>query len=63
MAFQIIDDIMDFTLEKKVTGKSLGDDFKSGKTTLPIKLKQQVRKPNQPEVLDVSGIGITTSIS
>ena len=33
------------------------------KTTLPMKLKQQVKKPNQPEVLDVSGIGITTSIS
>ena len=36
IAFQIIDDVMDFTEEKKTTGKNIGDDFKSGKTTLPV---------------------------
>ena len=36
LAFQIIDDVMDFTEEKKTTGKNIGDDFKLGKTTLPV---------------------------
>ncbi len=27
---------MDFTEEKKTTGKNIGDDFKAGKTTLPV---------------------------
>ena len=36
LAFQIVDDIMDYTLEKKDTGKNIGDDFKLGKITLPI---------------------------
>ncbi len=36
LAFQIIDDVMDYTLEKRITGKNIGDDFKLGKTTIPI---------------------------
>ena len=36
LAFQIIDDLMDFTAKSKEMGKNLGDDFKLGKTTLPI---------------------------
>jgi len=36
MAFQIIDDLMDFSCSSEQTGKNLGDDFKLGKTTLPI---------------------------
>ena len=36
LAFQIIDDVMDYTLEKNDTGKNIGDDFKLGKITLPI---------------------------
>jgi octaprenyl-diphosphate synthase len=36
LAFQIIDDLMDFNAQSKEMGKNLGDDFKLGKTTLPI---------------------------
>ena len=36
IAFQIIDDVMDYSLEHNKTGKNMGDDFKLGKTTLPI---------------------------
>ena len=36
LAFQIIDDIMDFDAQSIEMGKDLGDDFKLGKTTLPI---------------------------
>ena len=47
LAFQIIDDVMDYTLEKGLTGKNIGDDFKLGKTTLPIILVWE--KSNQEE--------------
>jgi octaprenyl-diphosphate synthase len=36
LAFQIIDDIMDYLTETNIMGKNIGDDFKLGKTTLPI---------------------------
>ena len=36
LAFQIVDDIMDFNSKSNKMGKNLGDDFKLGKTTLPI---------------------------
>ena len=36
LAFQIIDDLMDFNNFSYKMGKNIGDDFKLGKTTLPI---------------------------
>ena len=36
LAFQIIDDIMDYLTEPNIMGKNIGDDFKLGKTTFPI---------------------------
>ena len=36
LAFQIVDDLMDFNNLPNKMGKNLGDDFKLGKTTLPI---------------------------
>ena len=36
LAFQIVDDLMDFYNNSNKMGKNLGDDFKLGKTTLPI---------------------------
>jgi len=36
LAFQIIDDIMDYSSSNTQMGKNQGDDFKLGKTTLPI---------------------------
>ena len=36
LAYQIIDDIMDYSGETNIMGKNIGDDFKLGKTTLPI---------------------------
>ena len=41
LAFQIIDDLMDFSQSSNKMGKNLGDDFKLGKTTLPIILVWQ----------------------
>ena len=36
LAFQIIDDLLDFFGDVKVTGKALGGDLKSGVITLPV---------------------------
>jgi octaprenyl-diphosphate synthase len=35
-AFQIADDVLDYTAEEKVFGKSLGKDLEEGKITLPL---------------------------
>lgn len=36
MAFQIIDDLMDYSSSRAAMGKAIGDDFKEGKITAPI---------------------------
>lgn len=36
VAFQISDDVLDYAASEKNLGKSLGDDFKEGKMTLPV---------------------------
>ena len=47
LAFQIVDDLMDFNNLPNKMGKNLGDDFKLGKTTLPVILAWQ--KSNSKE--------------
>ena len=53
VAFQIIDDILDYSADEQTLGKKIGDDFFEGKVTLPIILtyqqssseeKQQIKK-------------------
>lgn len=41
IAFQIVDDVLDYTSEEKVLGKPIGGDLREGKVTLPIILMQQ----------------------
>jgi octaprenyl-diphosphate synthase len=38
IAFQLIDDVLDYSAREVVLGKSLGDDFRDGKITLPVVL-------------------------
>jgi len=38
IAFQLVDDMLDFSARQSEIGKSIGDDFRDGKVTLPIVL-------------------------
>jgi octaprenyl-diphosphate synthase len=38
IAFQLVDDMLDFSAQQTELGKSIGDDFREGKITLPILL-------------------------
>ena len=49
LAFQIVDDLMDFNNSPNKMGKNLGDDFKLGKTTLPIILAWQKSNPKEKQ--------------
>ncbi|QDH14246.1 polyprenyl synthetase family protein [Formicincola oecophyllae] len=36
MAFQLVDDALDYVAEQETLGKTVGDDFREGKITLPV---------------------------
>ena len=36
IAFQLIDDVLDYSAKQATLGKSIGDDFKEGKISLPV---------------------------
>lgn len=38
MAFQLVDDVLDYSARQATLGKTVGDDFRDGKITLPIVL-------------------------
>ncbi len=41
MAFQLVDDVLDYSAKQAALGKTVGDDFREGKITLPIVLAFQ----------------------
>lgn len=45
LAFQLVDDALDYSGEQATLGKSVGDDFRDGKITLPVVLSY--RRGNQ----------------
>jgi len=47
MAFQLVDDILDFTAEKSVLGKPVGNDLREGKLTLPLVYALQGASPQE----------------
>lgn len=51
VAFQIIDDVLDYEGDAKEWGKNLGDDLREGKVTLPMILALQSVGPYQKEQL------------
>ena len=36
IAFQLVDDVLDYSAQQAALGKSIGDDFREGKITLPV---------------------------
>lgn len=38
IAFQLVDDVLDYSAEQTTLGKTIGDDFREGKITLPVVL-------------------------
>lgn len=50
-AFQVIDDVLDYDGEPSIMGKSLGDDLREGKTTLPLISAMQRGTPDQRNLI------------
>ncbi len=48
IAFQIVDDVLDYTAEESALGKPIGGDLREGKVTLPIILLLQRSGPDVP---------------
>jgi len=47
IAFQIVDDVLDYSAEQERLGKTVGDDFREGKITLPVILA--INRGNEAE--------------
>ena len=41
IAFQLVDDLLDYSADQATLGKTVGDDFREGKVTLPVLLAYQ----------------------
>jgi octaprenyl-diphosphate synthase len=50
-AFQVIDDVLDYTGDVAVMGKNLGDDLREGKATLPLIAAMQRGNAEQRQVI------------
>ena len=50
-AFQLVDDIMDYTADAKEMGKNVGDDLAEGKPTLPLLYAMQHGSQTQKQLI------------
>ena len=50
-AFQLVDDVLDYSADEQQTGKRLGDDLAEGKPTLPLIYAMQHGTPEQTAVV------------
>jgi octaprenyl-diphosphate synthase len=51
-AFQVADDVLDYTADADLLGKNIGDDLAEGKPTLPLILSRKYLGPEQQAVID-----------
>lgn len=59
-AFQIIDDVLDYSGDAEVMGKNLGDDLAEGKPTLPTIVALRLLKNSDKEKYDLLRIAVQT---
>jgi octaprenyl-diphosphate synthase len=51
LAFQLVDDVLDFTSDESTLGKPVGSDLKEGKLTLPLIYLMRDGKPHHRELV------------
>jgi octaprenyl-diphosphate synthase len=51
-AFQVADDVLDYTSDAAALGKNVGDDLAEGKPTLPLILTRKYASPEQRAMID-----------
>ncbi len=49
MAFQLVDDALDYAADQRTLGKTVGDDFREGKITLPVLVAYHAGSPAERE--------------
>jgi octaprenyl-diphosphate synthase len=52
MAFQLVDDILDFTSTEKILGKPAGNDLREGKITLPMIYALKLASPEEHRIVE-----------
>src|SRR6185503_6723730 len=53
MAFQLVDDVLDFTAREKTLGKPVGGDLREGKVTLPLVYALEFATPEERGLVDM----------
>lgn len=66
LAYQIVDDLLDYTASIETLGKNIGDDLAEGKATLPLIYAMHHAKPAQAKLIrhaiENAGSGINNSL-
>jgi octaprenyl-diphosphate synthase len=52
MAFQLVDDVLDFTAREKILGKPVGGDLREGKVTLPLVYALECASPEERRLVE-----------
>ncbi len=52
MAFQLVDDVLDFTSREKILGKPVGGDLREGKVTLPLVYALECATPEERKLVE-----------
>ena len=53
MAFQLVDDVLDFTAREKTLGKPVGGDLREGKVTLPLVYALECATPAERRLVEL----------
>lgn len=61
IAFQLVDDAIDYVSDEETMGKGVGDDFRDGKVTLPVILAYARGTPEERTFWEAAMVGHRTS--